>query len=324
MAKIAIKSENITPYGGIFYVMGEFKRTRLGNLLLRWGLRSARRCPWGGEPSPLPMGRRALAAAADRRQPQKQQHKKKKAAGSCCSWLLLLLAPAAVGLRSARQCALRGAGGGFASARRWPWGGREPPPPEQPNSPNSCRRFRPLPRPPSASPSPVRFPVPRPSEAVNHNRQLSPGLLPLFFRRRRSPLAMGGEPPSFRAFRASDFRASGFRAARLLLPPRWILPPLLLEPSNPTTNVSRGTTRTADPCRNGGSCRRCCCHQPGQPTRAGTVDFAAALRRRWILPPLQLNACGGGGSCRRCCWSPRTRPQMFHVEQRNRLWSPTS
>ena len=27
MAKIAIKSENITPYGGIFYVMGEFKRT---------------------------------------------------------------------------------------------------------------------------------------------------------------------------------------------------------------------------------------------------------------------------------------------------------
>ena len=31
MAKIAIKSENITPYGGIYYVMGEFKRTRVGN-----------------------------------------------------------------------------------------------------------------------------------------------------------------------------------------------------------------------------------------------------------------------------------------------------
>ena len=29
-------------------------------------------------------------------------------------------------------------------------------------------------------------------------------------------------------------------------------------------------------CCCGGFCRRCCCHQPGQPTRAGTVDFAAA------------------------------------------------
>ena len=114
------------------------------------------------------------------------------------------------------------------------------------------------------------------------------------------------------------------------VPERRILPPLLLP-----------STRTADPCRNGGSCRRCCCHQPGQPTRAGTVDFAAALRRRWILPPLQLNACGnggfcrrrwifcrrrllpeqlntcgGGGFCRRCCWSPRTRP----AERLRRRW----
>lgn len=33
MAKVAIKYENIVPYGGIFYVMDEFKRTRLGNLV---------------------------------------------------------------------------------------------------------------------------------------------------------------------------------------------------------------------------------------------------------------------------------------------------
>ena len=68
---------------------------------------------------------------------------------------------------------------------------------------------------------------------------------------------------------------------------RWILPALLLEPSSPTTNVPRGT-------------------------------------KKQVMEPDQLNTCGGGGFCRRCCWSPRTRPQMFHVEQRNRLWSPTS
>jgi len=66
------------------------------------------------------------------------------------------------------------------------------------------------------------------------------------------------------------------------VPERRILP--LLLPS----------TRTADPCRNGGSCRRCCCHQPGQPTRAGTVDFAAA-------------AAGA--------LEPDHKSQMFHVEQ---------
>lgn len=33
MAKIAIKNENITPYGGIFYVMDEFKRTGLDKLV---------------------------------------------------------------------------------------------------------------------------------------------------------------------------------------------------------------------------------------------------------------------------------------------------
>ena len=45
MAKIAIKSENITPYGGIFYVMGEFKRTRIGNLV---DSRLGKRCSYYG------------------------------------------------------------------------------------------------------------------------------------------------------------------------------------------------------------------------------------------------------------------------------------
>ena len=42
MAKVAIKNENIVPYGGIFYVMDEFKRTGLGRLVdNRLGLRCA-------------------------------------------------------------------------------------------------------------------------------------------------------------------------------------------------------------------------------------------------------------------------------------------
>ena len=68
-------------------------------------------------------------------------------------------------------------GWGFAPLANAPCGGGEPPPPEQPNSrtaeqpnsPNSCRRLRPLPRPPSAS---VRFRrLPRP-EAVYHSAVL--------------------------------------------------------------------------------------------------------------------------------------------------------
>lgn len=33
MAKIAIKYDNIVPYGGIFYAMNEFRRTGLGKLV---------------------------------------------------------------------------------------------------------------------------------------------------------------------------------------------------------------------------------------------------------------------------------------------------
>jgi len=33
MAKIAIKYDNIVPYGGNFYAMNEFRRTGLGKLL---------------------------------------------------------------------------------------------------------------------------------------------------------------------------------------------------------------------------------------------------------------------------------------------------
>ena len=33
MAKIAIKNDNIVPYGGIFYAMNEFKRTGLDKLV---------------------------------------------------------------------------------------------------------------------------------------------------------------------------------------------------------------------------------------------------------------------------------------------------
>ena len=139
--------------------------------------------------------------------------------------------------------------------------------PPLPSASPSPVRFpvpRPLPRPPSASPSPVRFPVPRPlpSEAVNHNRQLSPGLLPLFFRRRRPPWLPG-------------FRASGLRAARLLLPPRWILPPLQL-----------------NACGNGGFCRR------------GWIF----CRRGWIF-------CRRGWIfCRRGCWSPNSRTPAATVD----------
>ena len=32
MAEVAIKNDNIVPYGGIFYAMNEFRRTRLGKL----------------------------------------------------------------------------------------------------------------------------------------------------------------------------------------------------------------------------------------------------------------------------------------------------
>lgn len=32
MAKVAIKYDNIVPYGGIFYAMNEFRRTGLGKL----------------------------------------------------------------------------------------------------------------------------------------------------------------------------------------------------------------------------------------------------------------------------------------------------
>ena len=140
------------------------------------------------------------AAAADRRQPQKQQHKKKKAAGSCCCWLLLLWW---VGLRCARQCALRGAAAGLLEHRI--------------------------------------------NNTAAQQKSCFFGGWGLRF---RSPLAMGGGPPDFRAsdFRASDFRASDCSGFGLL-----------------------GCF-----CRHGGFCRRCCCHQPGQPTRAGTVDFAAA------------------------------------------------
>ena len=42
MAKIAIKYDNIVPYGGIFYVMDEFKRTGLDRLVdSRLGVRCA-------------------------------------------------------------------------------------------------------------------------------------------------------------------------------------------------------------------------------------------------------------------------------------------
>ena len=33
MAKVAIKHDNIVPYGGIFYAMNEFRRTGLGKLV---------------------------------------------------------------------------------------------------------------------------------------------------------------------------------------------------------------------------------------------------------------------------------------------------
>ena len=33
MAKVAIKYDNIVPYGGIFYAMNEFKRTGLDKLV---------------------------------------------------------------------------------------------------------------------------------------------------------------------------------------------------------------------------------------------------------------------------------------------------
>ena len=33
MAKVAIKYDNIVPYGGIFYAMNEFKRAGLGKLV---------------------------------------------------------------------------------------------------------------------------------------------------------------------------------------------------------------------------------------------------------------------------------------------------
>ena len=128
-------------------------------------------------------------------------------------------------------------------------------------------------------------------------------------------LAMCAPPPlaARHGRRAAGLRASGLRTSGLSgcsaasaatvdpaaaaaainldsrpVPERRILPLLLLEPSNPTTNVSRGTTWTADPCRNGGSCR-CCCwsprtrpqmfhvEQPGQPTRAGTEDSVVGL-----------------------------------------------
>ena len=240
------------------------------------------------------MGRRALAAAADRRQPQKQQHKKKKAAGSCCCWILLLWW---VGLRCARQCALRGAAAG-----------------------GSCCCYA------KAGTAEGRAHKKTTTAAQQKSCFSGVGLRCA----RRSPWEEGRRAsglPDFRTsglrYRASDFRASDFRAFGLLgcfcrhggfcrrccchqpgqptragtedpaaaaainpdsrpVPERWILPPLLLEPSNPATNVSRGTTRTADPCRNGGSCR-CCCHQPGQPTRAGTEDPAAAAA---VINPL--------------------------------------
>ena len=124
--------------------------------------------------------------------------------------------------------------------------------PEQPNSPNSCRRFRPLPRPPSAS---VRFRrLPRP-EAVYHSAVLSAAVL-LFFRRRRPPpapficgrwrgsiSATDGHGIIFQAAKIGFFRLrsltfppslAGARPAERLRR-RWILPSLLLEPSNPTS-----------------------------------------------------------------------------------------
>ena len=156
--------------------------------------RRCRRYPAVGVASlrwPLAMGRRALAAD-ERPAPPAQQPSHR--------WILpsplpptgdsrknnstrkrKLLAPAAVGLRSARQCALRGAGGGFAplaaghageESRRRP-NSRTPaavllPSPSlmEPDQPTS-RTAR------TAAAASVRFPVPRPSEAVNHNRQLS-------------------------------------------------------------------------------------------------------------------------------------------------------
>ena len=33
MAEVAIKNDNIVPYGGIFYAMNEFRRTRPGKLV---------------------------------------------------------------------------------------------------------------------------------------------------------------------------------------------------------------------------------------------------------------------------------------------------
>ena len=104
----------------------------------------------------------------------------------------------------------------------------------------------------------------------------------------RSPLAMGGGPPGFRAFGLPGFGLPGFGLLGCF-------------------------------CRHGGFCRRCCCHQPGQPTRAGTEDPAAAaaainpdsrpVPERWILPPLLLEPSNPTTNHKCFTWNnPDSRP----------------
>ena len=115
------------------------------------GFATARRWPCGGgepptaqPPAQPPAHRWILPSSGDGFQPLPPIGDSRKKI-SCWNLLLLLLSPAAVGASLPLA-----AGHAGEESRRRPNSRTA----EQPNSPNSCRRFRPLPRPPSAS---VRF-----------------------------------------------------------------------------------------------------------------------------------------------------------------------
>ena len=97
----------------------------------------------------------------------------------------------------------------------------------------------------TAAAASVRFPVPRPL----------PRLKLLIITANYLP---GSSPFFFAAAGLSGFGLSGFRASRLLLPPRWILPPLQL-----------------NACGNGGFCRRRWILPSAVDFLPSAVDFAA-------------------------------------------------
>ena len=222
--------------------------------------------------------------------------------GGCCCYAIAGTAEGRAHKKTSTQQHNKRAaslGWGFAALANAPFGGGEPPPPEQPeqpNSPNSRTAEQPeqpnspnsrtartaeqpeqLPPLPSASPFPVRFRrLPRPA-AVYHSAVLSAAAL-LFFRRRRPPPAPFICGRWLGSICATDGHGIISPAAKIGF---FRLRSLTFPPSNPTSRTLLPfccpRSRPAEPC-----CR-----------------FAA-------LDPDQPNACGGGGFCRRCC-CPRSR-----------------